>query len=149
MNSTNTAVEMKQCQSYHEGPLTKLFPLPQIDDDTDYEDEGIYTCHHGVKMSRRDTTICNNCYWESQEQPDEQSTLHEETLQEKGEEDKYNDEYNEMKSIEDECYQFDLYERDEKYLNGICVTCTHDLKKYMEVCKRIADYEEKYICFVD
>jgi hypothetical protein len=35
------------------------------DEEEGEEDEGKYTCSHGIEMSRRDTTICDTCYWES------------------------------------------------------------------------------------
>lgn len=69
MNNTNDPI-IKRCPSFDENyelqPRT-LFPQ-DTPADVDYDDDGNYTCRHGIEMSRRDSTICDSCFWETQEE---------------------------------------------------------------------------------
>jgi len=71
MNNTNEMCPIvKRCPSFDENyelqPRT-LFPQDTLAD-VDYNDDGSYTCRHGIEMSRRDSTICDSCFWETQEE---------------------------------------------------------------------------------
>ncbi len=71
MNNTNEMYPIvKRCPSFDENyelqPRT-LFPQDTLAD-VDYNDDGSYTCRHGIEMSRRDSTICDSCFWETQEE---------------------------------------------------------------------------------
>jgi hypothetical protein len=71
MNNTNEMCPIvKRCPSFDENyelqPRT-LFPQ-DTPADVDYNDDGNYTCRHGIEMSRRDSTICDSCFWETQEE---------------------------------------------------------------------------------
>jgi hypothetical protein len=62
---------MKRCPSHQENYEVKARALPRpldcdvLEEEKDYEDDGIFICKHGIEMSRRDSSICDKCYWES------------------------------------------------------------------------------------
>ena len=60
---------MKRCPSHQENYGVKARDLPRVllkeEDEKDYEDDGTFTCKHGIEMSRRDASVCDKCYWES------------------------------------------------------------------------------------
>ena len=169
-------IMMKRCPSHEDNYELKPRPLflqikedkQDEKDEKDYEDDGRFTCKHGVDMSRRDPTVCDECYWNSrptdeannyndsllqlkeQEQEleeqvkDQEGEEDEEGKQEKEEDEEYYDDYDEIQSLEEECYNFDLYDREITYYNGRFLLGRDECEEYERICKRIAAYEEKY-----
>ena len=79
MNMNNANEEcpiIRRCPSFDENyelqPHT-LFPQ-DTPADIDSDDDGNYTCRHGIEMSRRDSTVCDSCFWDSQETQEEQES---------------------------------------------------------------------------
>ena len=75
-NANEVCPIIRRCPSFDENyelqPRT-LFPQ-DTPADIDYDDDGNYTCRHGIEMSRRDSTVCDSCFWDSQETQEEQES---------------------------------------------------------------------------
>ena len=79
-------IMMKRCPSHEDNyelkPRPLLLQIKQNDEEKEKEeeeeDEGKYTCSHGVEMSRRDTTVCDTCYWDSR--PTDEATNYNDSL---------------------------------------------------------------------
>ena len=50
----------------------------------------------------------------------------------------------ELEELEEECYNWDLYQVEVIYYGGL-VVCKSDILEYYKICKRILDYETKYM----
>lgn len=63
-DASDNVITMRRCPSYEENyelkPRKPLFP-----EDVDYEDDSNFTCCHGIEMTMRDPTVCDECYWNS------------------------------------------------------------------------------------
>jgi hypothetical protein len=142
-------IMMKRCPSHEDNyelkPRPLLLQIKQDDEEKEKEedeDEGKYTCSHGVEMSRRDTTICDTCYWDSR--PTDEATNYNDSLlqkQVKDHEEGEEEYYDEIQSVKEECYNFD---REIRYYIERFLLGRHECKEYEIICKRIAAYEEKY-----
>ena len=143
-------IMMKRCPSHEDNyelkPRPLLLQIKQDDEEKEEEDEGKYTCSHGVEMSRRDPTVCDECYWNSR--PTDEATNYNDSLlqlkQVKDHEGEEEECYDEIQSVEEECYNFDLYDREITYYNERFLLGRDECKEYEIICKRIAAYEEKY-----
>jgi hypothetical protein len=50
----------------------------------------------------------------------------------------------ELEELEEECYNWDLYQVEVIYYGGLVVNKS-DILEYCKICKRISDYETKYM----
>jgi len=50
----------------------------------------------------------------------------------------------ELEELEEECYNWDLYQVEVIYYGGLVVGKS-DILEYFKICKRISDYETKYM----
>ena len=50
----------------------------------------------------------------------------------------------ELEELEEECYNWDLYQVEVIYYGGLVVNKS-DIHEYFKICKRISDYETKYM----
>ena len=140
-------IMMKRCPSHEDNYELKPRRLLLQDDEEkekeeEEEDEGRFTCSHGVEMSRRDTTVCDTCYWDSR--PTDEATNYNDSLLQKQVKDREEGEeeyYDEIQSVKEECYNFD---REIRYYIERFLLGRHECKEYEIICKRIAAYEEKY-----
>lgn len=63
-DASDNVITMRRCPSYEEN--YELKPRkPLFLEDVDYEDDGNFTCCHGIEMTLRDPTVCDECYWNS------------------------------------------------------------------------------------
>jgi hypothetical protein len=124
-DASDNVITMRRCPSYEENYELKPHK-PVLPEDIDYEDDGNFTCCHGIEMSMRDPTICDECYWNSRSS-DERLNYNESLKRQR----------------EEESCNIDLYHRDVTYYGGAGICDRHEMETFLKICQRIAEYESR------